>query len=202
MDLSKQQIELAGCLRRLLKSRFLLKSKNEKWFQTIIDLRQEIERAVMPIALTLEVNESLGLAYLKTVSAEAEEAVNFQAGRRRTLTPLASALVYKLRHQRLQFYLNPTNESSPLINTEEMREFLQNFNSAKLDSQFERAFRKTLEELTELQIIDEVRTDSGVFEITALCEVLLNLDQINEMKARMENYFNSDTTTGTDHHVG
>lgn len=191
MDLSKQDLEIAGSLRRLLKSRFVLRSRNERWFQIVIDRRAEIERLARSLALTLDINESLGLAFLKPIDDETEEALAYQAGRKRTLGHLSSALVYKLRHQRLQFFMNPANDSVPLTTLEEMREFLQNFNSAKIDSQFERAFRKALDELAELQIIQETKPDSGLFEISPLCEILLPLDEITSIKARMENFFAS-----------
>jgi len=181
-----------------MKSRFLLRSRNEKWFQAAIDLRKEIDLVCLSFAMTLEINESLGVAFLKPLSSEAEDTIAFQVGRRRTLGPLASALVYKLRHQRLQFYLSPTNDSAPLVTLEELREFLQNFNSAKVDSLFERSFRRSLEELSELQIIIETKQESGVYEITPLCEILLPLDGIKDLKLRMEKYFNREPESGVE----
>ncbi len=189
MEFTKQDMEVAGCMRRLMKTRFLLRSKNERWFQIVVDLRKEIERVSLSFALALEINEPLGVAFLKPLDSDLEEALAFQVGRKRTLGPLTSALVYKLRHQRLQFYLSPTNESVPLISTEEMREFLQNFTSAKVDTQFERLFRKSLEEMTDLQVLQETKPDSGIHEITPLIEILLPLDKIKDMKVRMDSYF-------------
>ena len=189
MEFTKQDLEVAGCLRRLLKTRFLLRSRNERWFQTVIDLRRDVERVALSFAMSLEINESLGVAFLKPIDSDVEEALAYQVGRRRALSPLPSALVYKIRHQRLQFYLSPATETVPLITTEEMREFLQNFTSAKVDTQFERLFRKALDEMVDLQILQETKPDSGIYEITPLSEILLPLDRIKEMKARMENFF-------------
>ncbi len=189
MSFNKSDLELAGCLRRLLKSRFLLRSRGEKWFQAVIDLRKELQSALDAMGVRLEVDESLGVAYLKPSGEEFEEALAYQLGRKKTLSPLASALIFKLRHARLQFYLNPSSDAAPLISSEEMREFLQNFNSTRIDREFERNYRKTLEELAELQIIIETKIESGTYEISALCEVLLPLDQIQTSRAQMEKYF-------------
>jgi hypothetical protein len=192
MEYNKKEIEIAGCLRRLLKSRFLLRSRNEKWFQAIVDLRSELEPTFTAMAMCLEINEPLSLCYIKPISEETEELIDFQMGRRQVLSPVASALVYKLRHQRLQFYLNPATDIAPLASISEMREFLQNFNSAKVDSQFERIFRKAVEELCALQIIFEMKPDSGLYEISAVCEILLPVDQIQEVRSKVENYFQSE----------
>ena len=196
MEFSKQELEIAGALRRLLRMRFLLRSKNEKWFQTIIDLRQELMLRCRSIALTLEINEALGVAYLRPIDDDSEEALAYQVGRKRSLSPLGSALIFKLRHQRLQFYLSPNSDTVPLITVEDMREFLQNFNSIRVDTFFERSFRKSVEELEELQVLQETKPGSGLFEITPLCEILLPLDKIKEMEARMQTYFSSRGTDG------
>lgn len=189
MELTRHDLEVAGCLRRLMRSRFLLRSKNERWFQALLDLREAIESHVRRMALTLEINEALGVAFLKPIDSETEEALSYQVGRRQTLSPLASALIFKLRHQRLQFYLNPGADAAPLTTREEMREFLDSFNSAKVDTVFERAFVKAVDELTSLQILSETATDSGIFEITPLCEILLPLDELKAFEARMRTYF-------------
>lgn len=189
MEFTKADLEFAGCLRRLLKARFLLRSRNEKWFQAVIDYRLKLQKHFEALALELEINEALGVAYLKPLQEELEESIAYQMGRKQTLSPLASAIVYRLRHHRLQFYLNPTNDSAPLITWEDMREFVQAFNVSKIDSQFERAVRKALEELLELQIVTETKPGSGIYEISPICEILLPLDQIRDGKVKMEAYF-------------
>jgi hypothetical protein len=189
MEATKTELEIAGCLRRLLKSRYLVRSRNEKWFQLLVDLRLELDRVLGAMGMALEIQDGLGVAYLRNLSGELEEKIDYQMGRRQSLSAYASALLVKLRHARLEFYLNPSADSVPLIPLGEMREFLQNFSAAKIDSHFERLFRRALDELLDLQVLFATREDSEFYEISPLCEILLPLDAIQETKTRMEAYF-------------
>ena len=187
--MDKLELELAGCLRRLLRSRYVIRSRNERWFKAIIDQRVGIQSAVQYFAATLEVDEALGLAYLRPINEEIEDQLAIRLSRPRVLGPYASALMLKLRQHRLQFYLQPTGDDIPLIALLEMREFLEQFSQARIDNQFERQFRRALDELSELQVILETASESGHFEITALCDLLLPADQIQQLRGRAETYF-------------
>jgi hypothetical protein len=199
--ISKENLLVIGCMRRLLKNRFILKSMNEKWFQTILDHRIQIQKHMDTLGVSLDINESLGVAHIKPISDENEEAINFQIGRRKVLTPMASLLLLQLRIIRHQVYMNPSEQIIPMMQLRDLREFVNSFNSYKIDSQFERAFRKGIEELLELQIIKETQNDETLFEITPLCELLLPIDQIQEVLAKAKNYFkqnqNSETSSET-----
>jgi hypothetical protein len=189
MDWNKQDLEIAGSLRRLLKNRFLLRSRNEKWFQTIIDHRLEIQKSLSPMGALLEINEPLGVAYIQSAQAEMEEALDYQLGRKKQLSALASLLLFHLRNLRLMFYTNPGKDDFPVVSTVEIREFLQNFNSSKIDSQFEKTLHRAIKELTDLQVLLETKEDSDVFEISSLCDLLLPADQIREFGERARRYF-------------
>lgn len=188
MQLSKPEQEIAGGLRRLFKSRFIVRSRNEKWFQVIVDRRKDIQKILDAFCVRLEINETLGVAHLEPLSDEFEEVLGFQLGKRKSLSPLASVLMFYLRQQRLQFFLSPTEDAVPMATRGEMRDFLQNFNRTRIDSQFERAFQKSLDELLELQALFETRQDSGIYEISGLCEILLPLDRIQEWKIKIDEY--------------
>ena len=198
--MDKLELELAGCLRRLLRSRYVIRSRNERWFKAIIDHRTRLQSVVQSFAAILEVDEALGLAYLRPLNEEIEEQLAIRLSRPRTLGPYASSLLLKLRQHRLQFYLQPTGDDVPLIAILEMREFLQQFSRARIDNQFERQFRRALDELSDLQVILETALDSGHFEITALCDLLLPADQIQQLRVRAETYF-ARTTHESDHVV-
>ncbi len=187
--MDKLELELAGCLRRLLRSRYILRSRNEHWFKAIIDQRARIQTIVQSFAAMLEVDEALGLAYLRPLAEEIEELLAIRLSRPHTLGPYASVLMLRLRQHRLQFYLQPTGDDIPLIGALEMREFLQQFSRARIDNQFERQFRRAVDELTDIQVILETAADSGHFEITALCDLLLPADQIQHLRTRAESYF-------------
>lgn len=186
--LNKVELEVAGCLRRLLKSRFFLRSANEKWFQTMIDHHQALQSILNKMFFRLEINETLGVIYLRPESEEIEDRIGFQMQKRKSLSMFASIITMQLRKERLQFFINPNNDAIPLISTLQLREYLQTFNQLKIDSQFERVFRKALEELRENQLLTETEQDSGIFEITPICEIVLPVDNLNEFEVKIKSY--------------
>jgi hypothetical protein len=196
--MDKLELELAGCLRRLMRSRYVIRSRNERWFKAIIDHRTRIQEVAYSFAATLDIDEALGVAYLKAINEEVEEQLAIRLSRPKSLGPFASALLLRLRQQRLQYYLQPTGDDVPLIGMLEMREFLQQFNRARIDNQFERQFRRALEELSEIQVILETSLNSGYFEISALCDLLLPADHIQQLRTRAEAYFAGFSADGTD----
>ena len=187
--MDKLELEIAGCLRRLLRSRYVLRARGERWYRAIIDHRQRLESFATALAATIEINEPLGIAYLRPLSEEIEESLGMRLSRARDLSPFATALCLFLRWKRMQYYLEPTGGDLPVIGVLEMREFLQQFSRAKIDHQFERQFRRCLDEVSELQIVLETAEGSGYFEITSLCDLLLPADQIQELRCRAEAYF-------------
>ncbi len=186
---NKSLLELAGCLRRLLKTRFIVRAQNEKWFQSIIDRKVELQKVFDTMGVKLIINESLRIAYLNTNNAEFEEVLDYQLGRKKSLSPFASTLVIYLRYQRLQYFLHPTSDPIPLVELMNLREYIEKFNTATIDNQFERAFRKALSELEELQILIETKANSGIYEITPICEILISQDQLIHLQNQMKAYF-------------
>ena len=154
-----------------------------------MDHRNVLQSVFQKMFFQLEINETLGLVYLKPESNEIEEKINFQMHRRKTLSMFGSVLALYLRKQRLQFYMNPNNNEIPLAKLAELREYLQTFNQLKIDSQFERIFRKGIDELIENQLIKETQEGSTYYEITPICEILLPADTLNEFETKIKNYF-------------
>lgn len=189
MEISKNQLLLAGALRRLFKNRYLIKNRNEKWYQTIIDLRELIQKSLDSFLIQLEINESLGVAYLKPINDSVEDLVQYQIGRSKVLSPLATGLLIKLRYDRLQFILNPTPEGAALVRLEELKEYLIQFDNSKMDSQFEKNYRKAIDDLLQLEVLFETKEDSGLYEISPLCEIFMSLDDLQQRKTQMETYF-------------
>jgi hypothetical protein len=176
-------------MRRLLKSRFILRSSNERWFQIILENREALQKNLQSIGVFLTINEGLGVVHLTALNPEAEEQINYNLGRRRQLSPISSLLLLHLRNLRHQFYLNPNDDLTPIVALSELREFTTTFSQYKIDSQFERSFRRSIDELTELQILRETQSGTDKFEITPICELLLGVDQIQEIKTKAEQYF-------------
>lgn len=187
--MDKFEIELAGTLRRLLRLRYVLRTRNEKWFTLIIEHRKRILEIVSSFGAELEINEPLGLAYLRASSEEIEDKIGLRLSRRQILGPFASALILQLRWLRMQFFLQPTGHDVPIVGAADLREFLEPFSRSSIDNQFEKMFRRSLEELVDIQVIIETEEGSGFYEITPLCELLVPADQIHELRARADIYF-------------
>jgi hypothetical protein len=200
--MEKLELELAACLRRLLRHRYLIRSRNEKWFKNVIEHRNRLQEIVETFGAYLEINEPLGVIYLRTLSEEVDEQLGIRFSRPKVLGPYASALMLHLRWQRMQFYTQPTGDDVPIISLLEMRDFLQPFSQAKVDIQFERIFRRCIDELVELQVLLETGTDSGFYEISSLCDLLLPSDQIHELRARAEAYFSRESKDSAMSHQG
>jgi hypothetical protein len=187
--LDKAEFELAGCLRRLFRIRYVLRTRNEKWFRIMIEHRVRIENAVKAFAVRLEINEPLGVIFLKPIDDETEEQLGIRFSLPHSLSPLATTLMIHLRWLRLQFYLQPTDSDVPIVEMLELREFSQQFTHAKIDQQFERQFRRALDELRAIDVIFETAAESGFFEISSLCDLLLPADQIHDLRVRATAYF-------------
>lgn len=191
---NKRQLELAGILRRLFRQRFFLKSRNEKWFQVLIDHLPDVQKALMPFLIRLEINESNGLAFLTILTNEAEEKLDFAIGRKRNLSAFSSLMILFLRRFRFEFFQNPSDLEVPLIRLAAIREFLESFHKFKSDRGFEVTFRRSLEELQDLQVLIEVNKEEALYEITAVCDVLLSSEDLEMYRRKIEAYFqNSDS---------
>jgi hypothetical protein len=195
--MDRVELEIAGCLRRLFRARYILRTRNESWFKAIIDHRKRLQDIVGALGAELEINEPLGVIYIREGLPEDEERLGLRLSRGSTLGPHASAMILHLRWHRLQFYLDPKGDL-PLISGDELREFLLQFSKSKIDTQFERLFRRSLEELTELQVILETSSGSGFYEITSLCDLLLPADDIQAYRAKACAYFDHVAKESTD----
>lgn len=191
MDLlqhNKKDFELAGCARRLLRQRFLLREKNSQWFQLTCTYRNELTQIFAPFFQNLIVDENLGVAFLQETDPEIEEKLSYQFTRSRKLSALSSILLFQLRHERLQFYLNPEENTRPQVKLSDLREFLQEFDQNEVDARFERNFQKAVKELIELQVLLPNEGDQR-FEISCVCDLLLPLDTLSSYKNQLNQFF-------------
>lgn len=188
-EVTKSDLEIAGCLRRLFKQHFILRSKNKQWFQHVIDHRMSLQNILNSFFLTLIVDESLGVLYLLETSSDIEDSLAFQMGRKKRLDAYTSLLLLQLRHERFQFYLNPDEAEVPLVRQEELREYLKNFDTHEVDARFERSFQAALKSLKSLQVLFETQQDSQIYEVSAVCDLLLPLDDIQSYRKKIETYF-------------
>jgi hypothetical protein len=192
-QISKEELERAGCLRRLFRYRYILRSKNTQWFQKIIEYRNKLQQTLNHFFLTLVIDESLGVIYLQEGSEDVEESIGFKLGRNKRLGSFTTLLLFQLRHERLQFYLNPDEAVVPLIKKERMREYLKGFDRNEIDARFEKAFLKAVKELKDLQVLHETAENAEVFEITAICDLMLPVDEIKTLQRKMLSYFGLDS---------
>jgi hypothetical protein len=189
LEFSKLEYEVAGCLRRLFRQRHLLRSRNLQWFQKVVDHKLQLQKVLNNFFLNLVIDESLGVIYLTEITDEIEERLSFSMGRKKTLDPYASLLVIQLRHDRFQFYLNPEETDFPMVTQESLREYLKTFNTHSIDARFERSFQAAIKALKELHVLIETGADTKVYEISAICDLLLPLDEIQQFQAKINNYF-------------
>ncbi len=196
--LSKQEVIIAGALRRLFKNRFLLRSRNEYWFQILIEQQDQLRQVLKQMGADLELDPIWGIAYVKSISEDIEDQIDYQLGAEKTLSRYSSLLLFFLRLKRLHFYRQPDSEV-PLIRREEMRHFLEDFNQHLESSRFEKEPNKAILDLCELQVLLKAGVDD-CYEITTICDVLLPADQMNSFKERFEKYVHSsEKSPDTDH---
>lgn len=189
MELDRSEIILAGALRRLLRGRFILRSRSENQYKTIIDLREDLQKVVGKMGAHLEVNEILGVAYIRPYSAEIEEAIGFQLGSSKTLNRMTSMLLLYLRSRRLLFFQNPEQSDLPLVERSELRQYLGEYVIEKEDRKVEREFRASLDELVDLQVLIPINADYERFEISAVCDILMGAEAVGELRKKIEIYF-------------
>lgn len=190
--INEVNLVLAGCLRRLLKNRFILKNKSEVWYRNIIDQRKLIEEFVHAMAAKLIINEELGVIYLQALSDEYEEMLSYQLGSKITLKKFGTHALLIMRKRRSDYFLNPDVSGKCFISKIELKEilepFLQNIEQYKEDKKLELHLRETIRDLRELQILFETADGSEIYEISAVCDVILPLEEIHKLELNIMNY--------------
>lgn len=191
MEFSRTDLQIAGALRRLLRGRFILRSRNEIQYKTILDFREELQKVFNKMAAHLEVNEILGLAYVRPSSSELDESIGFQLGPSRTLNRMSSMLLLYLRSRRLLFFQSPEQSDLPLVERVELRQYINEYVAEKEDRKVEREFRVSLEELVELQVLIPLDENYERFEISPVTDVLMAAEVVTELRKKIEIYFKS-----------
>lgn len=191
MELNRTEIQIAGALRRLLRGRFILRSRNEGQYKNILDLREELQKVIMKLGAHLEVNEILGLAYIRPLSVEIEDAIGFQLGAARSLNRMSSMLLLYLRSRRLLFFQNPEQADLPLVERAELRQYINDYVVEKEDRKVEREFRASLDELIELQVLIPLDENYERFEISPITDILMGAEVVTELRKKVEVFFSS-----------
>ena len=186
-------VELAGCLRRLLKNRFILKSRSENWYRIIIDKHESIEKFLTAMAAKLIINEELGIIYIQELDPEAEEKIAYQLGSKITLKKFSTHLLLILRKKRSDYFLNPDVSGKCFTSKNDLKElllpFLEKIEKYKEDKRLENDLRDTLKELRDLQVLFEVSEGSEFYEISPVCDILLPIEEIEKLQLSIDEYF-------------
>lgn len=185
-------LDLAGCLRRLLKSRFIIKAKSENWYRTIVDKQQSLEGFMTAMAAKLIINEQLGVIYLQELDPEIEEKLAYQLGSKMILRKFSTHALLIMRKKRSDYFLNPDASGKCFITKQELKElllpFLEGIEKYKEDKKLESDIREALKDLRDLQVIFETGDGSDVYEISPVCDVLLPLEDIEIVESNIVNY--------------
>lgn len=186
---------LAGCLRRLLKNRFILKTKSEIWYRNIVDKKASIDEFMSAMAAKLVIHDELGIIYIRDLDPETEEKIAYQLGSKITLKKFATHALLIMRKKRSDYFLNPDSAGVCFISKQELKEllvpFLEQFDRYREDKKFEQDLRDTIRELRDLQVIFETAEGSEVYEISPVCEVLLPLEEIQKLEMHISSYMKS-----------
>lgn len=185
-------LDLAGCLRRLLKSRFIIKANSENWYRTIVDKQQSLDGFMTAMAAKLIINEQLGVIYLQELDPEIEEKLAYQLGSKMILRKFATHALLVMRKKRSDYFLNPDASGKCFITKHELKElllpFLEGIEKYKEDKKLEFDMREALKDLRDLQVIFETGDGSDVYEISPVCDVLLPLEDIEIVERNIANY--------------
>lgn len=183
---SKEKV-FAGLVRRCLTQRYILRARNRDVFSGLILNEASLSEYFGKMGVQLVTNDILGVAYLQPM-AEFDEEIGCQLGRKKRLSALESVALIKLRSKRMEFFSGSIDHETPMIPRQEIRDFLRDFLPLLEERDFERQFNAVLRSLVDHRMLHEC--ESGQFEITAVCDILLPGDQIRILLDRAKAYFN------------
>ncbi|HEY8270685.1 MAG TPA: DUF4194 domain-containing protein [Pseudobdellovibrionaceae bacterium] len=195
--ISNHNIIIAGCLRRLLKNRFLLQKKSREWFRNIVDCQVQLSSHIEALGAHLIINESLGVAYLAPGDAELEEKIGFQLGTTLTLKKISTMILLSLTKRRLDYQNAPENEICAISRQsikDEILPFLSHIEKYKEDRAVERELKDSIRELKELQVLFELPESEDVFEISPVCNILLPFEETQRTRAFIEAYLSQSSS--------
>lgn len=189
--ISNNSIVVAGCLRRLLKNRFLLQKKSREWFRNIVDCQAHLIPHIEALGARLIINESLGIAYLASGDPEIEEKIGIQLGTTITLKKISTMILLSLTKRLLDYQSSPDSEIC-LINRQSIKDeilpFLAHIERYKEDRVVEKELKETLKELKDLQVIFELPESEDIYEISPVCNILLPFEETQRTRAFVEAY--------------
>jgi hypothetical protein len=191
---------VAGCLRRLLKNRFILKNRTEQWFRHIVDQKKHLEEFIFSMGAKLIIDEHLGIIYLQKLDDEWEEKLSYQLGIKITLNKLSTMVMLVMRKRRADYMENPDASGKCFMTRQEIKEiiipFTEKIERYKEDKKLENDLKECLRDLKDLQVLFETYESSETYEISAVCDVLLPLEDIQKLELSIQTYFREVTTAG------
>ena len=101
LNLPKKSNKSVDAIRRLLNSRYVIRAKNQKSFQNIVDYQSFLENYFDAAGAKLILNETLGVVYLESNSDDDASSEVSRFGRVQPLTATETFALILIRQQRM-----------------------------------------------------------------------------------------------------
>ncbi|NJL25220.1 MAG: DUF4194 domain-containing protein [Calothrix sp. SM1_5_4] len=185
----KKTVRFTEAVRRLLSGRYVIRSRNPKAFQSIVDNEGQLMDYFDLAGGDLHINDMLGVAYVSS-NSEDDENCQIRFGRKVTLKASETLALIFIRRQRAEYFDSANAEAeSPLLDIEKLKSAMALVmkKDEATDKDFQREFGKTLDRLKELQILMGDEHDSLV--ISPVADIVLPADEIQTYAQAAEKYF-------------
>lgn len=180
-------VKFAGIVRRCLSMRFIVRVRNEAFFQSVVERRAALAKYFAQMGVNLKLNEELGVAFLEAMP-EQEDSIDYRFGRTSTLTGFETLLLFVLRKHRYEYLTGEAEFELPPIEVSRIRELLEEYRPQKEERKFQQSLQKALERFEKYKIL--LRTSSpDRYEISPVTDVLLTADEIRRSLDRAREYF-------------
>jgi hypothetical protein len=174
-------------LRRCLNSRFILRSRSRELFDSLVANLGDVNSYFSSIGAEVVVDSNLGVARIRELP-ELKDKDLPQLGRGTALSPLESISILFLRKKRMDYFSGDVSEESPTVSRTELKEFLDSYRTVTEDAKFNSQIDRVVKNLCYWQVLVK---KANLYEISPVCEIILNAEEIKSLKEAAEKYFDN-----------
>lgn len=187
LNYSKKSNKSVDAIRRLLNTRYVIRAKNQKSFQNIVDYQNFLENHFDAAGAKLILNETLGVAYLESNSDDDASSEVSRFGRVQTLTAIETFALILIRQQRMDYYTNPEENENPLLDEEKLKDAISAVSITKNDREFQKRYSELIDKLVSLQFL--YGPDEGPKFISPVVDVCMPGDDVTQLRQAAMKYF-------------